>query len=292
LNKWFGTVYRFHPLFVLMMLFSIATGYFIELLTLFGIVFIHELGHVTLAKSFGWRVKEVQLLPFGGVAVVEESGNIPAHEELWVALAGPAQNAWMAGFAFIMMKFSGGDTHWWQYFLQANVMIGLFNMLPILPLDGGKVLISILSFRLCYYKTLYICAWFSLCFSCVIVMCAFISVGTHGGIQLNLLMIGLFLLYSNWMSYRHIPYQFRRFLMSREGRAIQHIAKGTLEQPILVGGHKEISAIVQLFMREKYHKIYILSKQGVIQKVLTEQRLIYTYFAEAKSNRAVSEIFM
>jgi stage IV sporulation protein FB len=275
-----------------MMLFSVITGYFIELLTLFGIVFIHEMGHVTMAKIFGWRVKEVQLLPFGGVAVVEESGNIPAHEELWVALAGPVQNAWMAGFAFMMMKLNGGDSLWWEYFLQANIMIGLFNMLPILPLDGGKVFVSLLSLRLCYYKTLHVCTWSSLCFSCVIVMCAFIRIGTHGGVQLNLLMIGLFLLYSNWMSYRHIPYQFRRFLMSREGRAIQHLTKGTLAQPILVGGHKEIAMIIQLFMREKYHLIYILSKQGVIQKVLTEQRLIHTYFSEAKSHRAVSEIFM
>jgi stage IV sporulation protein FB len=274
-----------------MMMVSIITGYFIELITLFGIVFIHELGHVTVAKSFGWRVKEVQLLPFGGVAVVEESGNIPAYEELWVALAGPAQNAWMACFAFGMMEFSVGDSLWWGYFLQANVFIGLFNLLPILPLDGGKVLVALLSFRLCYYKTLHICAWFSLCFSSGIVMYAFMQIGIHGGVQLNLLMIGLFLVYSNWMSYRHIPYQFRRFLMSREGRAIQHLAQGTLAQPILVGGHKEISSIVQMFMREKYHLIYILSKQGIIQKALTEQRLIQLYFAEAKANRAVSEIF-
>jgi stage IV sporulation protein FB len=290
LNKWFGTVYRFHPLFILMMMFSIITGYFIELITLFGVVFIHELGHVAMAKSFGWHVKEVQLLPFGGVAVVEESGNIPAFEELWVALAGPAQNAWMAGFAFGMMKLSGGDSFWWGYFLQANLLIGLFNLLPILPLDGGKILVSLLSFRVCYYKTLHICAWFSLCFSCGIVMYAFMRIGTNG-VQLNLLMIGLFLVYSNWMSYRHIPYQFRRFLMSREGRAIQHLAQGTLAQPILVGGHKEISVIVQMFMREKYHLIYILSKQGIIQKALTEQRLIQSYFLEARSNRAVSEIF-
>jgi stage IV sporulation protein FB len=291
LNRWFGTVYRFHPLFILMMLLSVITGYFIELITLFGIVFIHELGHVTMAKSFGWRVKEVQLLPFGGVAVVEESGNIPAKEELWVALAGPAQNVWMAGFAFGMMEFSGSDPVWWGYFLQANILLGLFNLLPILPLDGGKVLAALLSFHLCYYKTLHICAWFSLCFSCGIVVYALMRLGPNGGIQLNLLVIGLFLVYSNWMSYLHIPYQFRRFLMSREGRAIRHLAQGSLAQPILVGGHKEINAIVQMFMREKYHLVYILSKQGFIQKALTEQRLIQCYFTEGKSNRAISEVF-
>jgi stage IV sporulation protein FB len=291
LNKWFGTVYRFHPFFILMMGFSIITGYFIELLTLFVIVFIHELGHVSMAKGFGWRVKEVQLLPFGGVAVVEESGNIPAFEEIWVALAGPIQNAWMAVFAYMMMQFSGSDIGWWEYFLQANIMIGLFNMIPILPLDGGKVLLAILSFQICYYKTLHICAWLSLMVSSGIVIYALASVSTQGGIQLNLLMIGLFLVYSNWINYRHIPYLFRRFLISREGRALHQLAQGNATQPIIVGGHKDVSTIVHMFMRERYHLIFILSKQGAIQKVLTEQYFIRSYFSEAKSNRAVSELF-
>jgi stage IV sporulation protein FB len=190
------------------------------------------------------------------------------------------------------MQFSGSDSLWWGYFLQANIMIGMFNMLPILPLDGGKVLVSLLSFHLCYYKTLHICAWISLIFSCGIIIMALMHIGSHGGIQLNLLMIGLFLVYSNWISFRHIPYQFRRFLISREGRMQEYLAKGAAAVPIVVGGHKEISTIVHMFMREKYHLIYILGKQGVIQKVLTEQRMIQSYFSETKSNRAISELFM
>jgi stage IV sporulation protein FB len=271
--------------------FSIITGYFIELLTLFVIVFIHELGHVSMAKGFGWRVKEVQLLPFGGVAVVEESGNIPAFEEIWVALAGPIQNAWMAIFAYMMMQFSSSDLVWWEYFLQANIMIGLFNMMPILPLDGGKVFVSLLSFQLCYYKTLHIGAWLSLIFSSGIVIYSLISANMFGGIQLNLLMIGLFLVYSNWISYRHIPYLFRRFLINREGRGLHHLAQGTSAHPIIVGGDKDITTMVHMFMRERYHLIFVLSKQGTIQKVLTEQHLIRSYFSEAKSNRAISELF-
>jgi stage IV sporulation protein FB len=292
LNKWFGTVYRFHPLFVLLMLCSIFIGYFIELLTLFTIVFIHELGHVSMAKGFGWRVKEVQLLPFGGVAVVEESGNIPAYEEIWVALAGPLQNVWMAVFAYAMNHYGIGDAVWWEYFMQANILIGLFNLLPIQPLDGGKIFVALLSFRLCYYKTLRYCAWLSLALSAVLVIIALLQLWTHGGIQLNLLVIGIFLIYSNWFAYRHIPYQFRRFLMSRESRANKHLKQGTLAQPIVVGGRKEIKAIVQLFMREQYHLIFVLNERGIIQKVLTEQRMIQSYFSEEKSNRAVSEIFM
>ena len=71
------------------------TGYFLEAITLFGIVLIHELGHLTAAKGFGWRVQEVQLLPFGGVLIVDELGTTSTREELIVALAGPLQHVWM-----------------------------------------------------------------------------------------------------------------------------------------------------------------------------------------------------
>ena len=74
---------------------SIVTGYFVELITLFAIVFVHELGHVAAARGFGWNVLEVKLLPFGGVAEVEEAGSLPSKEEAIVAIAGPLQNLWM-----------------------------------------------------------------------------------------------------------------------------------------------------------------------------------------------------
>jgi len=292
LTKWFGTTYRFHPLFVLLMILAIITGYFIELITLFGIVLIHELGHVVAAKGFGWKVKEVHLLPFGGVAIVEESGNVPAREELWVALAGPLQNAWMAAFAYGMAHLGWQEPAWWLYFMQANLLIGSFNLLPVLPLDGGRVLLSLLSYRLSYLKAMRVCAYLSLFLSFAMVLYAVVFFVVQGRIELNLLGIGLFLMYANWHDYRNIPYQFRRFLMSRESRALKHIAAGTRAQPLIVARHKQISAIVQLFKREKYHVILILNEQGNVHKVLTEQRIIHAFFSEHKSNRAVSEIFM
>ena len=71
------------------MLLSVLTGQFLELLTLFTIVLIHELGHVCAALVTGVTVKSVQLLPFGGVAVMEDHGKLTATRETGIALAGP-----------------------------------------------------------------------------------------------------------------------------------------------------------------------------------------------------------
>jgi len=292
LIKWFGTTYRLHPLFIMLMVMAVFTDYFIELITLFAIVFIHELGHVVVSKSFGWRVTEVQILPFGGVAKVEESGNVPAWEELWVALAGPLQNVWMAVFAYGMAQFGWQQSAWWLYFMYANLFIGGFNLLPILPLDGGKMLVSLLSYRVSYLNVLRMCAYISLLFSIVIVCFVLIYYGKYGRLQFNLLGIGLFLFYANWHDYRNIPYQFRRFLMSRNRRVLENRTDGPGALPLIVSEKRSISAIVQQFQRERYHLIFVVNSQGAIYEVLTEQHLIQAFLIEYKSNRAVSELIM
>jgi len=295
LTKWLGIRCRFHPLFILMMLGSAVTGLFLEAATLFGVVLIHELGHVAAAKGFGWRVKEVQLLPFGGVAVVEELGTVPAREELIVALAGPLQHVWMVALAWAMQAAGAPGGDWWGYFLQVNVMIGLFNLLPVLPLDGGKVMLCLLSYAMSYHRSIVCSVWISLALSAGIVLAA-IGQELHGGagahLQLNLAVIGVFLLVSNWFALKQRQFHFMRFLMSRSLRTKALIGRGTLAQPIVVTKGRRIADVVKLLMRDKYHLIYVLSERGRIQAVVPEQQLVSGFLEGKKPGSAVFELFM
>jgi stage IV sporulation protein FB len=291
LIKWQGTSYRFHPLFTLMLIGSVVTGYLLEAITLFGIVFLHEMGHMVAAKSFGWRVKEVQLLPFGGVVVVEELGAVPAYEDLIVALSGPLQHVWMIGFACIMKLVNPASAEWWNYFIEANLMIGLFNLIPVLPLDGGRVLQSLFGYMMPYHRSLLYTTILSLVLSMlVIVMCVFQFI--TGLLPLNLLIMGIFLLVSNWFAYKQLPFHFLRFLISRSERVSRLLMRGTLAQPIVVTGQRSISDILRLFMREKYHLIYVVNEKGRIQAVIPEQQLINRFLDGKKPGSAVSELFM
>lgn len=289
--KWAGTTYRFHPLFTLIMIGSVITGYFLEAVTLFGIVLVHEMGHLAAANGFGWRVREVQLLPFGGVLVVDELGTAPTREELIVSLAGPLQHVWMILVALLMKWVDVGASSWWDYFIEANLMIGLFNLIPVMPLDGGKVMQSLLGYLLSYHNTILYTAWISMILSLAIIVIAIIQL-ISGHLPLNILVIGIFLLVSNWYAYRQLPYHFFRFLIGRGNRMSQLLSRGTLAQPIVITRHRTMAETLKLFMREKYHLIYIVGETGRIQAVLPEQQLVSGYLDGKKPGSAVSDLFM
>jgi stage IV sporulation protein FB len=274
-----------------MMLFSVVTGYFTELLTLFSIVFIHELGHVTAARSFGWTVTKVELLPFGGVAETEQLGRSSVKEDIIVALAGPLQNAWMIGAAYVLEAMGVWGAEWSFYFIQANMMIGLFNLLPILPLDGGKVMQALLSCWIPYYRAIQASTWVSMSLSLGLLAASCWRIRTDG-IAFNLAVISVFLLVSNWYSFRNASYQFLRFLTNRNSRMEPLIDRGTLAQPIVISPHRTVADIVHLFMREKYHVVYVLGSGGTVRAVLPEQRLLHAYFHLNRPGSPVSDIFM
>ncbi|MDQ0886163.1 stage IV sporulation protein FB [Paenibacillus sp. V4I9] len=289
--KWAGTTYRFHPLFTLIMIGSAITGYFLEAVTLFGIVLVHEFGHLAAANGFGWRVREVQLLPFGGVLIVDELGTAPTREELIVSLAGPLQHVWMILVALLMKWVDVGASSWWDYFIEANLMIGLFNLIPVMPLDGGKVMQSLLGYLLSYHNTILYTAWISMILSLAIIVIAIIQL-ISGHLPLNILVIGIFLLVSNWFAYRQLPYHFFRFLIGRGNRMSQLLSRGTLAQPIVITRHRTMAETLKLFMREKYHLIYVVGETGRIQAVLPEQQLVSGYLDGKKPGSAVSDLFM
>ncbi|GIQ70169.1 stage IV sporulation protein FB [Xylanibacillus composti] len=286
-QKHLGFRFRIHPLFHFVLAFSVLTGAFVEIITLFVIVLAHEMGHVGMAKALGWQVQEVQLLPFGGVAIVEDKGAVPVLEELAVAAAGPLQHVWLIGFAWLMRECGWWSVEWSQYFIEANLMIGMFNLLPILPLDGGKIVQALISCYLSYYRALQATAWASLATS-VLFLTGALSYSFAHNVHLNAIAIGLFLCYANWEHKRGLPYHFVRFLMKRE----QFDRASGMALPIIVHREQTVGEIVRMLMRDRQHLIYIADEHGGIRRIIREQALIRHYFNRNNGRSAVSSLFM
>jgi stage IV sporulation protein FB len=291
LIKWRGIAFRLHPLFVLVMLGGVATGRLMELAALFAIVLVHELGHLAAALRFGWTVKEVRLLPFGGVVEVEEAGALPTREEAWVAACGPLQNVWLAGAGWLAGQAGWIDAGWADGFVRSNLLLLFFNLLPILPLDGGKLLQACIGLYVPYHRTLLWCARISLVFSAAAVLASAVPLLFGKPLHLNLLAVGAFLLYSNWVHLRNVPFLFFRFLVHRQRRSEVRIEAGVLARPIVLSERRPVSAALRLFMKEGYHLIYVM-KQGRVAKVVPEGTVIDGIMGRLQSGHADFRFFM
>lgn len=137
-------------------------------LLLFLSVTLHELGHSLQALKYGVGVRDITLLPMGGLAQMEEIPEEPARE-FRIAIAGPLVNfgiaALLVGAGLLLdarallsireLSQSLGRTDWiglLAYLTSANLMLGLFNLLPAYPMDGGRILRSFLAGRMEHVK--------------------------------------------------------------------------------------------------------------------------------------------
>lgn len=127
---------------------------------LFTCIVMHELGHSLTARRYGIGVSRILLLPIGGMAEFDSIPRQP-RRELLITLAGPAVNfaivlilwplvtapsGWMDGT--IPLNFAGLG---WELWL-VNLIMGCFNLLPVFPMDGGRILRSLLAMRWSYLK--------------------------------------------------------------------------------------------------------------------------------------------
>ena len=109
---------------------------------LFASVAFHELSHSFVARQYQLSIEGITLFIFGGVAQMKGEPPNPK-AEFWIAAAGPFSSLCLSALFFIlMMNAEGGTRALFSYLAQINFMLGVFNLIPGFPMDGGRILRS------------------------------------------------------------------------------------------------------------------------------------------------------
>ena len=137
---------KVHPLFFVLALALVALGRAWAFVLTFAALILHELAHAGFARLRGFAIKKLVLLPFGAMMSTEES--FDRGSAVIVGLAGPLCNLLLALVTVGIWWIVPAAYTYTELFFYANLSLGLFNLLPIYPLDGSRIVLGLCKNRL------------------------------------------------------------------------------------------------------------------------------------------------
>ncbi|WLV23680.1 stage IV sporulation protein FB [Aciduricibacillus chroicocephali] len=267
---------QLHPVLLFFFLAAYLTGAFTEFAVMLLIVCIHELGHVLMALYFRWRIEKIMIWIFGGVMKTAEHGSRPISEEALVVIAGPFQHVLI--FACLILFGNYIPDPFLSTLHNANMMILLFNMLPVWPLDGGKllslVLASILPCRKAHTFTIILSVFLGLVLLSIQLI--------YFSFQLTSICLVLFLLMENRTEWKQRYYAFIRFLLKRPVMQIERVTETR-------SGHDERLLIILSKIRRNRRHIFIFKEKNNEQRV-HESELLKAYFSSGSHDKTIGQI--
>ena len=249
-------------------------GYFNETLMLFGLVLAHELVHLLTARAQGLEVSEVELFPFGGVAKLEDVLELDPQVESVVSLAGPIFNFILAALALLLYaKYPAWQQHkMLLLFIRSNLTLGFFNLLPALPLDGGRILRARFSGVLGFRQATELAIRISQLLALLLFVLALIS--SLGDLHLTLL-AAAFLFRLEKKNGRHVCY-------SRFGQKERILYEQGVMPVVSLLSLRDtpMKDILRHFAMKKFHRVLIINKEGRVIGEVMEDEIVETIVKE------------
>ena len=170
------------------------------------IIFIHESGHAIFAKIINFKFDEIIIYPFGGITIYNEDLNISSNKELFVLIGGISFQ--ILFYLLIYYLYINGyvTEHVFLIIKRINYLLISFNFLPILPLDGGK-LMNILFDKIFSYKLSNI---ISIIISSITVIFLIFFKRTFFACILSMFLIKCLVIETN-----NIKYKYNKFILER-----------------------------------------------------------------------------
>ena len=179
-----------HPLYYVFAFLSVLTGHFKAFSFLTMLILIHEFGHIIMGVLFHWKIKRIVILPFGGMTEFNELLNTPIYQEFFILTMGPI---FQIVFSFIVPN-------------PYHMPLLLFNLLPIVPLDGSKLVFLFWNKIGTYYnsyKVLFVFSYIS-----IFILLHFVR-------NLLFVIFASFLLWKSIIMINNLPLIFEIFLFER-----------------------------------------------------------------------------
>ena len=250
---------------VLLFCASLFFDFFEMLVISYCIVALHEISHIWVAKRCKVPMEGVSVLPFGITMKIADEYVLTPSREVKICLAGPLCNFVLA---YLVYRLYGGTYR--EYIIANNVVMGAFNLLPALPLDGGRIMRALLVKRYGHIRSTTIAFKITRIVSVVIGLFGiFVLVLTK--FNFSFLIIGAFLVANiTEEKKRANSIIMKDILYSRK-----KLAKGVSASAVVVADVRErVINVISKLSYDRYYIVYVADTKGEILKAVTETEII------------------
>lgn len=256
---------------ILLMIIAALIGHAVEAAIVLTVIFLHEFSHAVTARALGLYVSEVELMPFGGVARVEALFEGDAKTELAVALAGPIFNLIIVAAAAALDLYDVPTWRWLSYFVSYNAVLAIFNLLPGLPLDGGRALRALLSIPWGIKRATIVAVN-----SGRVIAAALCAIGIYilatGTVNPTFLIMGIFMFMSMGQEEQKGTYIALRDMTRKKETMMR---RGTLPVTEIASvSSATVKDVMRHFVSNKYNMVLVLDDKGQIKGYLGEVQII------------------
>ena len=248
----------------------IILGFKGELIIAFVLVFIHELVHYLTARILGFSGFDIEILPIGAVLKVKELDEASPKEDLIISLSGPLLNLLLAVIFYIL--FILFNNNYLYLICNSNLAIGIFNLIPAFPLDGGRVLRDILSIKIIYRKANEISITISMILGSILMFIYFVSVAANKN-NFNLGLISIFILISSMKEKERIVYLIMGYIIKKKYKFIK---RGYIEnKSISVFCKNDLLSVLGIIDKNKYNIFTVLDENMSVLAILYEEEILH-----------------
>ncbi|GEM_PF-205790 len=247
----------------------IIIGFKGKIIIAFMLVVMHECVHFIVAKKLGFKGFDIEILPIGAVLRLQDLDDADPKEDLIISISGPLFNLIFALIAFLLnLKFN----NYYLYLLyMSNLSLGIFNLVPAFPLDGGRIVRDILALKTFYKRANRITVGISYVIGSLMLIYSLVSVFQNKK-SISFIIIGVFIIIASYKEKERIVYLIMGDIIKKKSKFMK---KGYMENRSISIYHKKtLLEALSIVDKNKYNIFIVLDNDMKATNVIYEGELI------------------
>lgn len=275
MNETTLTQIKVYPTIIIVIILFFFTGHGVQYLCAFFSISIHEALHICCGKFYNLKIQTIKIFPAGLNAEIDET-SASFKQKIVMYLCGPLANIMLFVIAIILYKNLGSLFYAESInkililLYQINAYLVVFNLLPIFPLDGGKILFEIISNRKGLQTAQKFINKVSLNFLVVLLLIGIIQ--TYLFFNFNILIISIYLVFLTKNTRWEVAFMNLKQLLFRRSRILK---KGVYPaRCLVVKDNVSLGEVLKNMDFDGFHMVYVLDDMLKITDMVTEQDII------------------